>query len=171
MRLAIVGPGRCGKDEMAAWLAANTRLRYSGTTSTVISKEYARRHGMTFDEAHAVRHARRDEWRALGDDMRRHDPAFLARTQLQTGDLAVGIRAAVEIEAVIREGLVDLVAWIDRPFIANDDNRCHAEPDPTLEFGDEVADITIRNDGSLSRYHRRIRNLAGALDVLLAGRQ
>ena len=152
LRLAIVGPGRAGKDACAEWLAANTPLRYTGSCSSVIAPHAARRLGLGVTEAFARRHEDRDLWRAIGDELRRDDPAALARETLRHGELCVGVRARVEIEAVIRERLVDLVLWIDRD----------VPPDPTLEFGPEVATVILPNRGTLADLHGRLRALARA---------
>jgi hypothetical protein len=124
LKLAIVGPGRSGKDTAAEWFAA--------------------------------RHDRRAIMRAKGDAMRESDPAALAREALKFGDIANGIRAKVEIEAVKLEGLVDLTIWIDR----------EVERDDTLEFGPEVADIIIQNHGGLADFHARLARLARSWGVL-----
>ena len=124
-RLAIVGPSRAGKDTAANWFAAHTGLRYTGSCSSIIAPHAAARLGIPEAEAFATRHACRDLWRAIGDELRRDDPAYLARKTLEHGDICVGIRSAAEMEAVMGEGLVDEVLWIDRPGLP---------VDPTLEF-------------------------------------
>lgn len=156
MKLAIVGPGRAGKDEAARWLSARTRLHYALSTSEVIAPEIARRKGIAVTEAFANRHRDRDEWRRVGDEMRARDPAALARKTLAAGDICVGIRARVEIEAVIRERLVDLVVWVDRD----------VPEDPTLEYGAEMVDVVILNHWGVEELHGRLERLARTWGVL-----
>jgi hypothetical protein len=151
-RIGIMGPGRSGKDEAASWLVDHLGFRYNGSTSVVISREVARREGTTFEEAHARRHERRDEWRALGDEMRQNDPAVLVRQLLPGTDLIVGVRARVEMEAVRAEGMLDVVFWIDRPGIPED---------PTQEFGPELCDAVVPNHWGLPEYHARLAALVG----------
>jgi hypothetical protein len=157
LTLGIMGPGRAGKDEAAEWLAANTTLTYAGTTSVAISREVARREGISFAESHAQRHARRAYWRSLGDEMRKDNPSALAEEMLQDSTLLVGVRARVEMQAVIEKKLCDLVVWVDRPGIP---------VDPTLEFGPELCDLTIHNWWDVPEYLRRWRNLADTLGVM-----
>jgi hypothetical protein len=157
LTLGIMGPGRSGKDEAAEWLAANTTLTYAGTTSVAISREVARREGIGFAEAHAQRHARRGYWRALGDEMRAHNASALAEEMLKDSTLLVGVRARIEMQAVIEKRLCDLVIWVDRPGIPHD---------PTLEFGPELCDFTIHNWWDVPEYLRRWRNLATTLGVM-----
>lgn len=159
-RLAIVGPGRAGKDEVASRLASHHGFTYGGTTSTVITEAIARGVGVSYVAAHALRHQYREGWRAIGDLMRLNDPAALAREVLRRGDLAVGIRAGVEMEVVIAEGLVDAVWWVRRPGIPRD---------PTLEFGEEVADRIILNNGTLDDLCRVVDLAAGDFFARHAG--
>ena len=159
MKVGIYGPGRSGKDECAEWLALNTRLRYWGSSSQVILPHAALHFGISEKEAWRLRHQHREVWRQIGDELRANDPAHLARVTLKQGDINVGVRAKVEIEAVRRERLVDIAVWVHRPNI---------EPDPTLEFGPEQCDIILPNDRTLPHLHARLRNLANSWAVLKA---
>jgi hypothetical protein len=149
MKLAIVGPGRSGKDAAAEQLALHG-FRYAFSTSRVIAPYAARRLGLTHEAAFTRRHQDRPLWRQIGDELREHDPAYLARKTLEYGDLCVGVRSLREIAAVRSEGLVDLILWIDRDVPVDD----------TLEFGPEVADIIVPNRGTLLDFHIRINRLA-----------
>lgn len=156
MKLAICGPARSGKDEAAIWLAANTSLRYSLSTSQVIAPVAARHLGLSVEAAFAQRHQDRMLWRRLGDGLRRSDTAYLARQTLIDGDLCVGIRSRLEIEAVRAEKLVDLVIWIART----------VPTDPTLQYGPEMADIVIQNYWGVAEFHERLQRLAKSWDIL-----
>lgn len=149
--IALCGPGRCGKDAAAEWLAANTPLVYRGSTSSVIAPHAAERLGLTVEEAFARRHQDRAVWYQLGKEMRADDPAFLVRSVLAQGSqIVVGVRDRMEIVTASLERLVDVVVWIHRevPF------------DPTLEYGPELADLRIDNYGTLDEFHARLAALA-----------
>ena len=156
MILGIMGPGRSGKDEAAEWFVKNRGLRYSGTTSVAISKRVAELEDISFEEAHSVRHERREYWRWLGDQMREDDPAALARIVREGSDMLVGVRAKVELKQVRKEKLCDLIIWIDRPGIPID---------PTIEFGPELCDIIIPNWWGLREYHERLKILSKSLKL------
>lgn len=160
LKIAILGPSRAGKDVAADWLAANTRLRYTGSCSSVIAPVVAERYGMTVAEAFARRHEDRDLWFRTGNEMRASDPAALARETLRKGDICVGIRSRAEIEAVLSGGLVDLAIWVSRP---------NLPVDPTLEYGVEMADIVIRNHAGLDEFHGRLHRLAASWGVMCNG--
>jgi hypothetical protein len=161
-RLAIVGHGRAGKDTMADWLAAHTPLRHPGSTSVYLLKHYvAWKYDLTVEEALAPelaglcayeygrRHARRMEWYDLGVRLRDANPGILLREALAAGDLLVGLRDTREVD-LARAELTDLVVWVDNPRVP---------PDPTVNFGPEVAHIVIVNDTTIPAFHRKIEAL------------
>lgn len=157
MKLAIVGPGRSGKDHAAEHLASISTLFYSGySTSAVILPWAADWLGVSAAEAWETRHADRELWKAIGDELRREDAARLARKTLEVSDICVGIRDRVEMEAVRYEGLVDLVLWIDRD----------VPPDPTMGYGPEMADVVVMNRWDLASLESRLTRLAASWGVL-----
>lgn len=158
LKVAIAGHGRHGKDTVADRLAATTRLRYWGSCSRVILPHAARRLGLPEAEAWRTRHECREVWRALGDELRAHDPGFLARTVLKRGDVVCGVRSRPEMEAVLREGMVDVAVWVDRKGFP---------PDPTQEFGPELCHVVLQNHWGLAELHARVDALALSWGVLM----
>lgn len=156
MRLAFVGPSGAGKDEAGEFVSrCFAGLPYWGPTSLVIAPHIAAEDGVSIEEAYAHRHRDKERWRKKGDLLRLHDPAHLARKTLETGRIVVGVRSLIEITAVRAEGLVDLIVWIDRD----------VPPDPTLEYGSELADLVIENHWGLPEFHDRLRRLGRALGL------
>ena len=157
MKIAICGPGRCGKDTAAHWLKANTSLRYSRSTSEVIVPHVAKKLGLSVEETYRKRHEFRQLMFETGIELRQNDPAFLARTVLAEGDICNGVRDRREMQAVLDEQLVDLAIWIDRPWLP---------PDPTMGYGLEMCDIIIPNCWGLVDFIPRIARLARTWGVL-----
>lgn len=157
IKIGIMGKGRAGKDEMAEFLVKHYGLNYKGTTSTAISRKVAKIRGITFEEAHALRHEERFYWRALGDKMRENDHAALAKEVLENSNFLVGVRAQVEIEEVIRLELCDIIYWVDRP---------SAPFDPTLGFDASFCDVVIQNHWGIPEFHRRIERIAKSFGLL-----
>jgi hypothetical protein len=157
MKLAIVGPSRCGKDTAGFALARVSTLRYTGfCTSQVILPHAAIELGLSEQEAWETRHQHRPTWRRIGDDLRAHDAAHLARQVLREQDVCVGVRSRREILAAQSEGLVALTIWVD----------ADVPPDETLEYGPELADIIVPNRQSLRHLEARLTRLAASWGVL-----
>lgn len=144
-RLIIAGWGRAGKDEAGAFLGRITELRYAGSTSWAALPFVAARLKIHPQLAWETRHARRQEWFEICCDLRRvaEDPAFLVHRALQSGEIVVGIRDAVELAAVKEQELVDRVLWIHR----------HAVEDSTVTFEEKDCDETIYNLNTLEDFH------------------
>jgi hypothetical protein len=149
-RIAICGPGRCGKDTAARWLAANTPLRLGRTTSEIIAPHVAARLGLTVEEAFARRHENRPLWFDVGNELRTPDPTYLVRECLKEGEIAVGLRNSDEVKAARAEGLIDLFVWVEREVPA----------DPTQTFGPERCDVIVLNTGTLDEFFGRLAALA-----------
>ena len=159
MKLAICGRGRAGKDEAAKWFNENTTVRYSGfSTSAVITPYAAKRLGISEEEAFRRRHEDRMLWYKIGNELREHDPAFLARQTFERGDIAVGIRDANEMQAVLDEELIDLAIWIERD----------VPPDPTLTYGPEFCDVIVLNTGEIEAMYARLEALSKAMGIFVA---
>lgn len=151
-KLAIVGYGRHGKDEAGIYLGAHSRLRYAGSTSWAalpLMAQYLRVHPQV---AWEQRHSNRQIWKDHCDELRRFNPTRLIDLALATGDIVTGIRGKPEILAA-KEHSVDHILWIDRPGFP---------VDPTVDFGPEVADEIIVNDGTLEDFHKKLDQFAVA---------
>lgn len=149
-KIAICGPGRCGKDTAATWFASHTPLRFGRSTSEVIAPHVAARLGLPVEAAFSGRHDNRQFWFDVGNELREKDPAYLVRETLRDGEISVGMRNRSEVVAVRDAGIVDLIVWIDRAVPA----------DPTMEFGPEMCDVIVPNRGTLVEFYRHLEALA-----------
>ncbi len=160
IKLAICGPSRCGKDECGLWLAKHTTLRYRLSTSEVIIPFAAAKIGISHEEMFRRRHEYRNLMLETGRELRKDDPAFLARKVLEHGDLCVGVRDREEMNAVRCENLVDLAIWIDRD----------VPPDATLGFTSAMCEVVIQNHWGLYELHARLERLARTWGILRQNR-
>ena len=155
--LAVVGHGRAGKDTAAEWFRDHTVLRYAGGSSWSAADYMGGLLGKTAEEAYRDRHADRmfwfDELNKLRD---REGPTCLVRRCLTHSDVVCGLRNRVELLGGRREGLIDLIVWIDRP----------VPHDPTVEFDIDDADLVIRNHGTLREFYGRLENFARTLKII-----
>lgn len=159
IKLMLVGPSRCGKDEAGQFLESITGLRFAGTTSKYLSPYVARCLGMNEEECYAKRHEMREAWYHVGRAVRSGDPGILVRESLKHGEIIGGVRDREEVIAA-RE-MVSLIVWIENE---------RPEKDPTLMFGPECCDIIIPNNGTLEEYHERLRRFAAALGIAKASK-
>lgn len=159
-RVLFVGHGRHGKDTACEELSKATGWKNAGTTSLYLTpyviKEYERLGmGHLRNDAYLHRHQNRELWRRVGDEIRQNDPALLVKEALKVGPITGGCRGLPEIEAVRRESVVDLIVWVDA--------SKRLPPDPTVEFGPEVADLILANNGTEAEFRYKIQRLGGAL--------
>lgn len=151
-RILLVGGGRSGKDTAGEIIEQHTGWKFAGTTSKYLCRHVAAKLGLPEDVAYARRHesdAMRVVWFETGNELRKDDPALLAREAFAHGDVTGGVRGKPEIEAIIAENLADLIVWVSRD----------VPPDPTMEFGREYADVVLDNNGTLDEFRRKVTRL------------
>lgn len=153
-RILFVGYGRAGKDEACEHVAFVSGEKNAGTTSKYLTKYVARVLRVSEEHAYANRHHNRGLWKAIGDEVRRDDPAKLIREALAVGPISGGVRDKAELDAARRENLVDLIVWV-----RND----RVPVDPTVTFAEADCDLTVVNNGTLAEYHRKLTPLAETL--------
>jgi hypothetical protein len=108
----VVGYGGPGKDTACEYLAKVTHLRFSGTTSVYLARHVAARLGVSVEQAYRSRHANRNLWHKVGNEIRRLDPGLLVRESLRHAEITGGVRGIEEVEACRRGRLVDLIVWV-----------------------------------------------------------
>jgi cytidylate kinase len=150
-RIMVVGHSGAGKDTACLYLASITHLRFAGTTSHYLARYVAVRLGVSEEKAYRLRHANRNLWHGVGNEIRRRDPALLIREALEHAEITGGIRARKEIEACRSERLVDLIVWI-----AND----RVPKSTTVQFDERDCDVVVANHGSIEEFHSNLLELA-----------
>lgn len=155
-RLLLVGPSGAGKDTACRYLAEVTALRFAGTTSDYLARHVAARLGVSVAEAYRCRHANRNLWHRVGNQIRRRDPGLLVRESLEHAELTGGVRGIEEISACRRECLVDLIVWVDNPQVPRGS---------TLTFTRRDCDVVVANHGSVQEFHNSLDALARAAEL------
>lgn len=159
--LCFLGPGRAGKDTACEYLRDRYGFRFEGSSSWAMRHFVASRLGLPVDEAWATRHDNRMEWKQILDEYRRtHGQSSCIREMLKFGDLVCGLRDHKEIAAGVKEGLLDLVVWVE---------NVRVPVDPTVEFREDHCDVTVLNNGTLESYYAKLDRLMAALGVPRAG--
>jgi hypothetical protein len=146
-RVLVVGHSGAGKDTACEYLARVTHLRFAGTTRRYLARHVATRLGVPLEQAYRCRHANRNLWHRLGNEIRRRDPGLLVRESLEHADITGGVRGIEEVRACRREHLVDLVVWIDNDRVPRG---------PSVTFDERDCDAVVANHGSLEEFHANL---------------
>lgn len=163
LRIAICGPGRCGKDTAAEFFRDKTHCRYKCSTSFTAA-EYVYRYAMERNrlpyygnllECYNDRRNHRRFWADTIEIMNKNDSAYLYRLHLKDNDILTGVRKRREIIACYP--LIDLAIWIDKK---------DCPTDPTQEYGPEMCDITVDNNSTIEDLHARLYNLSACFGIL-----
>ena len=173
MKLAVCGFGRSGKDTVAEWLADNTPLRYTHSTSKQAAEivyadivaSHERAGGQPpWDNARQCWLARHEGdnralWAAIIWKYNQPDGVRLYCDMVEGGcDILTGIRKKAELDACRQHGLIDLAIWVDRP-------GCH-ESKASNEITPGDCDLTISNHGALDELHAKLgRVVSHSLDT------
>jgi hypothetical protein len=165
LRLAICGPGRCGKDSASNWLRANTTLEYYQSTSEaaadVVYGALKDKHGYSNkQECWDDRLNHRVEWADTIWAYNQPDGLRLYRDMLDRNDILNGIRRTRELKACINAGLVTLTIWINRP---------NTTESVSNEITPEDCDMVLQNHEPQhtfpTEYHDKLRRLAESWGV------
>lgn len=155
-KLLLCGPSRCGKDESGRWLREHTELTFEGTTSLFLAEYVAAKLGVSREQAWNERHENKMFWFHTGNEIRENDPGFFMRRGFENATVTGGIRSNREVAHAQQTRIADLIIWIEKPDVG---------VDPTLEFGADMCDITIRNDADLPALFNKWYVLCNALGV------
>ena len=154
----IAGPGRCGKDTIAATLRDLVEdLRYVHSTSYTAAPflyqaikrgefEHEELNANTYKTLHECYNARNESqymrkiWAGYIDKLNERTGTELYRMTIDNGnDILTGIRKVREITSCIDQGIIDLNIWVC--------NRLNVQNlDVTQEYGPEICDFIFLNE-------------------------
>jgi hypothetical protein len=154
--IGVCGHGRAGKDTSAEYICARLGAKYPNSASWQMLPMVAHMVGIDRQAAWDTRHQHREFWINACHALRSYDYSMLVRMCLGAGDIAVGIRGRLELEACLREGVLDFALWVDNPRV---------QPDVTVEYGMADCDFTIVNSGSLMSLYGRLDKMLHLLKL------
>lgn len=150
-KLLLLGNMRWGKDTMAEIL--NNLYGYTFQSSSqaaadiFIFDELKDKYGYeTPEECFEDRVNHRAEWYNLICDYNKDDRARLAKGILEKSDCYVGMRDRDEIEECMRQGLFDLIVWVDAS------KRLPEEDKSSFNIDKSCADVIVDNNGTLVEF-------------------
>ena len=100
----------------------------------------------------------RDEWFKEISNYNKKDKARLAKDILLTEDCYVGMRSGEEIDECMKQGLFDLIIWVDAG-----DRLAFRESKSSFGIDRSYADIIIENNGTPDDLLNKLTRLAKLL--------
>lgn len=130
-RVAILGPGQCGKDTASKWLMLNTPLIYVFSTSQYFEHRVANQ----LEDRPTTEESLVDWRRSMGQKIAEYNNSDgsgirLYQNMAATHHIFNGIRRLDELRKCKEAGLIAHAIWLFRTGIP---------PDPSLEFGPHEA--------------------------------
>ena len=161
-KLLIVGSARHGKDSMAEILHKSFGLKYIGSSQACadifIYEELKDKYGYkTPEECFEDRVNHREEWHNMIADYNKDDKARLGKEILKESDCYVGMRAGDEIKECLRQGIFDLIIWVDAS------ERIEPEGPESFNIDISCADIIIQNNGTEEEFRNKVIKLGKTL--------
>ena len=162
MKLLIIGHARHGKDTVAALLEKYFGLAYTDSsraaTKIFIYDVLKDKYGYdSFDECYQDRVNHRAEWKQVICDYNKDDRAKLAKGILEHSDCYVGMRDREEINECMRQGLFDIIIWVDAS------ERLPLEDSSSFNIDKTCADIIIENNGTYEQFREKALRLGKIL--------
>lgn len=161
-KLLLIGSARWGKDSMAEILQEHFDLKFKSSSQAAadifIYDALKEKYGYTTpEECFEDRVNRRAEWYQLICDYNIEDKARLAKDILKHTDCYVGMRDSREIKECLKQGIFDLVIWVD----ASD--RLPPEDKSSFNIDKSDADIIIENNGTYDEFKDKVIRLGKSL--------
>jgi dephospho-CoA kinase len=147
-KLLVLGAARHGKDTFAEILRDNFGLKFQSSSQAAadifLYDELKDKYGyQTPEECFEDRMNHRQEWYEAICEYNKNDRTRLAKDILKLADCYVGMRDRDEIEVCMKQGLFDLIIWVD----ASD--RLEGEGVSSFNIDISCADVVVYNNGTL----------------------
>lgn len=162
IKLCIVGHCRHGKDTLAQIF--NEEFGYTFESSSqsasniflydLLKEKYNYK---TPEECFEDRVNHRKEWYEAICEYNKEDKARLAKGILKRSDCYVGMRDRIEIEECLKQGVFDLVVWVDAS------ERLPSEDKSSFNIDKTCADIIIENNGNFEDFKEKAIRLGKTL--------
>jgi dephospho-CoA kinase len=161
-KLLIIGNARHGKDSLTEILRDKFGLRFVSSSQAaadiflydLLKDKYGYN---TPEECFEDRVNHRQEWYEAICEYNKNDKAKLAKGILEIADSYVGMRDREEIEECMKQGLFDMIIWVDAS------ERLPLEPLTSFNIDKSCADIIIDNNGTYEEFEKRVIRLGNTL--------
>jgi hypothetical protein len=157
-KLLIVGAARWGKDTFAELLAEEFKYTFESSSQAAadiflydeLKDKYSYE---TPEECFEDRMNHRPEWYLSICNYNKDDRARLAKGILERTDCYVGMRDRDEITECMKQGLFDLIIWVDAS------ERLPLEDSSSFNIDKSCADIIIENNDDYETFRKRVVRL------------
>lgn len=161
-RLLIIGSARWGKDTFAEILRDDFGLKFISSSQAAVDifiyDALKDKYGYeTPEQCFEDRINRRQEWYEMIYEYNKNDRARLAKGILSMADCYVGMRDREEISESMRQGLFDLIIWVDAS------ERLPLEDVSSFNIDRSCADIVIENNGTFEEFKTKVHRLGHIL--------
>ena len=160
--LCLMSHARSGKDTMAEILRDKFGLEFTSSSQAAadifIYDELKDKYGyQTPEECFEDRFNHRVEWYELIRDYNKNDKARLGKEIVELTGCYVGMRDRDEINECIKQGIFDLIIWVDAS------ERVPPESFESFNIDKSIADIIIDNNGTPEEFEKRVLRLGKIL--------
>ena len=158
IKLLLIGSARHGKDTLAEILNEVFALKFISSSQACahifIYDELKDKYNyITPEECFLDRVNHRSEWYHMICDYNKDDKAKLAKEILKYNNTYVGMRDHDEIEECRKQGLFDLIIWVDAS------KRLPKEDSSSFNITTADADIIIENNETLEQFRMKALRL------------
>jgi hypothetical protein len=157
-KFLFIGHARHGKDTIAELLNAEFGLKFSSSSQAAadifLFDELKTKYNYeTSEQCFEDRVNHRAEWYNMICDYNVEDRARLAKGILERTDCYVGMRDRGEIDECKKQGLFDLIIWVDAS------ERLPLESPDSFNIDKTCADISIDNNGTFQEFKDKVSRL------------
>ena len=161
-KLVVTGFARHGKDTVCELLKNEHGFTFESSShlagfKVVYPALKSKYKYSSFEECYKDRVNHRKEWFELIKAYNTPDLAKLGREILHSYDIYCGLRNMGELEAMIVEGIVDCIVWVDASA------RVEAEPSTSITITRSDCDFVVDNNGSLEDLRVEVQRLVEKL--------
>lgn len=154
-KLCIIGHARHSKDTFAQILYEEFGYTFESSSQSaaniflydLLKDKY---NYSTPEECFEDRVNHREEWYNAICEYNKDDRARLAKGILERSDIYVGMRNREEIEECLKQGIFDLIIWVDAS------ERLPLEDASSFNIDKSCADIIIENNNTLEEYREKV---------------
>lgn len=157
-KLLIIGHARHGKDSLAELFNEEFGLKFKSSSQAaadifIFDELKGKYNYETSEQCFEDRVNHRTEWYQMICDYNKDDLAKLAKGILSITDCYVGMRDRNEIEECVKQGLFDLIIWVDAS------QRLPLENPESFNIDKSCADIIIDNNGTFQEFKARVSRI------------